>query len=248
MRCLPRLAVGSIQPGVRRDNAVGALLAALQWLGESAVLVKSSCSLSGPDLSRTILGRPSRHLDSWAMSRGDAISALARAAAEHETAIVEGSFDAGADGQTPNVTPPQRSSLDALCQWLDLPQVALIDVRLMSCCRRLAPPTKLEGILLSGVSSAQQAAYWQTTLESLWQAPVLGWLDDGYITSASHRAGAVSREDFERLGLQLAATLRIDKLRSLARKAPPLAPLPDPWLVAAGEHRFRVAVAYDQAY
>ena len=247
MRCLPRLAVGTVQAGVVREGMVGALATALQWLGDSPVLFHSSCAFAAADISRAALGRPSRHVDSWAMTRSDAASALAQGAGEQETAIVEGPFDAALPP-----SPPSRSSLDALSEWLDLPQIGILDVRLLKSCDVIRRPARLEGLLLLGVGSAEAAAYWQTALESLWQAPVLGWLNDGLPAAAADHPGtapaAPTREWFEFLGRRLAPTLRVDRLRSLARRAPPLIAAPDFWLLSGGERRFRVAVAYDQAY
>src|SRR5438067_217045 len=115
MRQLQRFAVGSIQAGVNHEPASWGLLAALAAADESPVLFHSSCEVAPHDAAKSITGRASRHLDSWAMSRSDAISALARASAPQDTAIVEGAYDAAYDGNGP------ASSLDRLCEWLDLP-------------------------------------------------------------------------------------------------------------------------------
>src|SRR6185369_74938 len=125
MRQLPRFAVGTIQPGACREPAIWGLTAALSEVGLSPVVFRSSLEVAACDPAQTILGRASRHLDSWAMSRSDAIAALARGAGKRDTALVEGSFDIArgqADGKP-------TSSLDRLCQWLDLPRVAVVDVR-----------------------------------------------------------------------------------------------------------------------
>ena len=150
MRHVPRFALGTIQPGSSRDPGVWGLVAALSETGDSPLLFRASFDLSCPDGSRPIIGRASRHLDSWAMSRSDAISALARAATDHDTAIIEGAFDSatrlplppgeGADRRSAGEglhTPSRdgfRSSLDRLCQWLDLPRIAIVDVRHLANC------------------------------------------------------------------------------------------------------------------
>src|SRR5256885_1460948 len=125
MRHLPRFAVGTIQPGASRDPAVWALMAAVIARGESPVLFRSSCDFAAHDVSRPLLGRPSRHLDSWAMSRSDAISALTRGSSPSDTAVIEGEFDVTQPAEQPRTA----SSLDRLCQWLDLPRIAVVDVR-----------------------------------------------------------------------------------------------------------------------
>src|SRR4029079_4249809 len=50
------------------------------------------------------------------------------------------------------------------------------------------------------------------------------------------------------LGARLLPTLRIDRLRSLARRAPPLVLQPEPWSLRPASRRFRIAVAFDEAY
>src|SRR3954464_9793963 len=129
MRHVPRFAVGTIQPGANREMAVWGLVAALAETEDSPILVRSSFDLGSPDAARPIIGRASRHLDSWAMSRSDAISALARAATERDTAIVEGAFDSGITGHSST-----HHSLDRLCEWLDLPRIAIVDVLKLANC------------------------------------------------------------------------------------------------------------------
>ena len=114
MRHLPRFAVGTIQPRACRKAAVWGLVAALAKLGQSPVWLRSSLEISGSDPAQVILGRASRHLDSWAMSRSDAISALGRATCQRDLAIVDGVFDVGVPSGEKHA-----SSLDRLCQWLD---------------------------------------------------------------------------------------------------------------------------------
>jgi len=201
-------------------------------------------------VSQSLLGRGSLHLDSWAMSRADARCALARAARDSDTAIVEGVFDQAL--ARPAAEVPAGSSLDRLCDWLELPRIAIVDVRGLKQCQSLTLPPRTDALLLDRVVDAREAAYWQTTLESLWKAPVLGWLDEApalrNLCGLLAGGGNPSRELCEALGFRLAATLRLDRLRSLARRAPPLKVEPESWLPRAGQRRFRIAVAFDRAY
>jgi cobyrinic acid a,c-diamide synthase len=247
MRHLPRFAVGTVQPGVNRSAAVWSLVAALAASDDSPILFRSSCNFAAHDPSRLLLGRPSRHLDSWAMSRSDAIAALASAGNDRETAVVEGEFDCA----RPDLEPP-ASSLDRLCQWLDLPRVAIVDVR--EAARRGLPvrPEKLDGLLLDRVTDLRDAAYWQTTLEALWKAPVLGWLDEATalraLCASLPRGTNPSIELCEALGARLLPTLRIERLRQLARRAATLECSTEDWLSRPDQRRFRIAVAIDRLY
>jgi cobyrinic acid a,c-diamide synthase len=248
MRYLPRLAVGTIQPAARRDCVVWGLTASLQALGDAPVLFRSSCSFAAHDPSQAILGRPSRHLDSWAMSRSDAICALARATTEHDTALVEGAFDVA----SPHESATPSSSLDSLCDWLELPRVAIVDVRELESCGFARPPARIDALLLDRVTDSRDAAYWQTTLESLWKAPVLGWLDQATpLRTLCHSlpCGANPSSDLtEALAARLLPTIRTDRLRALTHRAPPLIVHAEPWVLANTSRRFRIAVAYDKAY
>jgi cobyrinic acid a,c-diamide synthase len=253
MKHLPRFALGTIQPGARREAAVWGLVAALAETEDSPVLFRSSCGFAPHDPAKSILGRASRHLDSWAMSRSDAISALARGAGVQDTAIVEGEFD-DAQGTTPA---GPFSSLDRLCEWLDLPRLAVIDVRALAH-RGVGRRTgRIDGLLLDRVSDLGDAAYWQTTLEALWKTPVLGWLEESAplrALCASLPAGShPSRELCNALGNRLLPTLRLPLLRQLAGRAAPLSFEPEAWLLNAdslpsNKCRFRIAVAIDEAY
>jgi cobyrinic acid a,c-diamide synthase len=226
------------------------LLAALKSVNDAPVLLKSSCHLGGHDPSKSILGRATRHLDSWAMSRADALCALARAAAENETAIVEGQFDAALPSR-PALGQPPASSLDTLCRWLDLPRIAIVDVRELAACGWAKQPAPLSGLLLDRVADARDAAYWQTTLEAFWKIPVLGWLDEAASLRAlrdSPSVGNPSQDLCEALAQRLLPTLRLEKLRAIAHRAPPIVAESDSWLRGGRARRFRIAMAYDQAY
>lgn len=243
MRHLPRLAVGTIQTGARREAIVFGLVAALARLGESPLVFRSSCELAPHDPAKSILGRASRHLDSWAMSRSDAIVALARAAGTSDVALVEGAFDCA----RPASDAPS-SSLDRLCQWLDLPRIAVVDARLLVS-RGLRLPMKVDGILLDRVRDAYDAAYWQTTLEALWNIPIVGWLDEATglraLCNTLPAGRDPSRELCDALAQRLCPTLRLDRLSQIAHRASPLAFATEGWLLAE-RPPFRIAVAMDE--
>lgn len=241
MRHLPRLAVGTLQPEARREPALWGLLAALHLVDDSPVLFHSTCCFAPHDPAQSIVGRAARHLDSWAMSRAAASAALSRAMSERDVAIVEGSFHPTASA----------SNLHTLCDWLELPRVAIVDVRELERRAWSAPPQQIDALLLDRVADAEKAAYWQTTLEALWKTPVLGWLDEApalrQLCTSLPAGENPSRELGEALGARLLANLRLEKLRALARRPAPLSAETDDWL-RHGSRRFRIAVAYDPAW
>jgi cobyrinic acid a,c-diamide synthase len=247
MRHVPRFALGTIQPGASREMAVWGLVAALAETGDSPLLFRSSFDLSCSDGARPIIGRPTRHLDSWAMSRSDAISALTRASTDRDTAIVEGKFDSATTHHSTT-----HHSLDRLCEWLDLPRIAVLDVRHLANCGLTLRQAKIDALILDRVRDSYDAAYWQTTLESLWKTPVLGWLDEASslrTACASLAPGSQpSRELCTTLGHRLLPTLRLNLLRQLARRPAALSFEPEGWLLGAQQRRFRIAVAMDEIY
>jgi cobyrinic acid a,c-diamide synthase len=221
------------------------LVAALAESGVSPVVFRSSLAVVTRDPAQAIVGRPSRHLDSWAMSRSDAIAAMARGAGERDTAIVEGSFVIDRDESQ------HTSRLDRLCQWLDLPRIAVVDVRELATRGLAMRPKKLDGLLLDRVSDAGDAAYWQTTLETLWKTPVIGWLEEAAalrtLCSTLPADRQPSRELCEALGRKLIPSLRLPRLRQIAERATELPFEPEPWQFNS-RGIFRIAVAMDEAF
>jgi cobyrinic acid a,c-diamide synthase len=246
MRHLPRFAVGTIQPGACRKAAVWGLVAALAKLGERPVWLRSSLEIGGSDAAQVILGRASRHLDSWAMSRSDAISALMRATGQQDMAIVDGVYDEGAPSGEKHA-----SSLDRLCQWLDLQRIAIVDVRELAARGFAGRPGKLEGIFLDRVADVADGVYWQTTLETLWKTPVVGWLDEAAPLRASCHSVLPTQQPStslcEELGKRVLPALRLSKLKQIAERAAGLAFEPEAWLQPSREP-FRIAVAMDEAF
>jgi cobyrinic acid a,c-diamide synthase len=247
MRHLPRFALGTVQPGACRKAAVFGLVAAFDRAGHSPVVFRSSCEFAAHDPARSILGRASRHLDSWAMSRSDAISALVRGTRPDDTAVIEGKFDRGLDR---GVSRP-ASSLDRLSEWLDLSRIAVVDVRKLSACGIERRPERLDGIFLDRVRDTYDAAYWQTTLEALWKTPVIGWLDEAAALRAlidSLPAGRnPSAELCGALADRMLPTLRKNVLAQILNRPVPLAFEPEAWLLRDRPH-FRIAVAMDEIY
>jgi cobyrinic acid a,c-diamide synthase len=252
MRQLPRFAVGTLQPQARREPLLWGLLSALHELEASPLLFRSSCCWGPCDAAKSILGRPARHLDSWAMTRQAAIQAISRAAGTSDLAVVAGAYDVARPAPSSAEAPP-GSSLDTLCEWLDLPSLAVVDVSTLSACNLPKIPPRLDGLLLDRVADHRAAAYWRTTLESLWKAPVLGWLDEAESLRTlcnTLPAGRGPSVDLCRaLAARLVTTVEFERLFALADRAPPLAVEPDDlFLQAASRRRFRIATAYDESY
>jgi cobyrinic acid a,c-diamide synthase len=142
-------------------------------------------------------------------------------------------------------------TLDPLCRWLDLPRIVVLDVSRLGSCQIPRLPAEVAGLLLDRVESPQQVAYWQTLLEPLTGAPVLGHfgrleelrgqLAAGRGDRAAARAVARRRRDEPAGAVRVTQLLRIARQRRFhlpesgrGDEAPPI-PL-------------SVAIAYDDAF
>jgi cobyrinic acid a,c-diamide synthase len=171
MPLLPRVAVGTIQPGADLRPALWALLEALRQQDLHVQSFLSRACFTGYVEEAAITGTRPRHLDSWLMSLAECRRAFVVGAASCDVAVVEGLF-AAADSQ------PRGGRLDTLCQWLDLPRVVVLDVSQLQACRWPARPELVDGLLLDRVRDETELARVSTDIEALWGIPVLGAMED----------------------------------------------------------------------
>lgn len=192
------------------------------------------------DAAAAVCERPQRHLDSWLMSPDLCRHALLHGSRGADLALVDGRF-----GETPG------GSLDLLCQWLDLPRWLVIDVSESDPCRVPPRPERVDGVFLSGVAHADDAARQACRWEALWGAPVLGCLmRSPHLWAIVQRLPAGSRPSRDvcrALGESLHLQGSVENLLLKARR--------QVWNEPAGvfspAHRMRglrVALAYDSAF
>jgi cobyrinic acid a,c-diamide synthase len=117
-----------------------------------------------------ITGLAPRHLDSWLMSPAVCREVFLRAAHTADLAVVEGRFESAGAG------PCCGGRLETLCQWLDLPRLAVVDAERLGRCRLPELPPRAEGVLLDRVADEGERTGLTTELEALWGVPVLGSL------------------------------------------------------------------------
>ncbi|MCL4191118.1 MAG: hypothetical protein KJZ87_05190 [Thermoguttaceae bacterium] len=169
MTGLPRVAIGTIQPGYNAQPVVWALLEALRRNGIQVQSFLSRACFPDYDGAAAVTGLTPRHLDSWLMSPEMCSDAFRRGVEAADFAVVEGQF-------SPAVHCGIGGSLETLCHWLDLPRLAVIDAAQLEPCRLPARPD-VDGLLLDGVSGDAHRARLTTELETLWGIAVLGSLD-----------------------------------------------------------------------
>ena len=243
---VPSVAVGTVQPQAGVEPMTWALLGAVV---KSGVSIQGFASTAVPESRQAvprITGRPLRHLDGWIQTAEQTLTAWQRGAADSQAALLYGAFSCAAhDGAS--------ASLSVLTQQLGLPRIAVVDASRLDGCRIPLPPPSVAGILLDRAPAARSRISRQTLLESLWDAPVLGWLDESL--PARRMADLLapdqtpSTELVEQLSQALSRSLRCEALCQIAQRCPawpemPAAEIAAPYRQAA----VRVAVACDEAF
>jgi cobyrinic acid a,c-diamide synthase len=172
MAQMPRVAVGTIQPEADSQAILWALLETLRRAGHQ---VQSFCSQarfsdrhSG---AAAISGLNTRHLDSWLMTPEICREILMRGMAGCDLGLVEGQFRTAVGGYG-----DVGGRLETLCEWLDLPALAVLDVAQVKQCCLPPRPDCADGLLLDRVAEGEVDAL-STNLEALWGIPVIGALD-----------------------------------------------------------------------
>ena len=241
-----RVALGSVQPAAETQFVAWALLKALCSAGLSAQHFLSRACFVPYDGATPAAGRPSRHLDSWLMSREECIRAYLRGASPSEFVLVEGHFP-----RAEGLARLPGGDLETLCQWLNLPRLVVIDVDRLSTCLLPELPANTAGILLDRVSGREDFARWQTILEPLWNVPVMGALGRADAAraaiSALPRGETLPGEHCLELARELTPYTRLDRICQLADR-PPVRNIPQPTRLADEAYRPRVAVAFDEAF
>lgn len=168
MNHLPRIALGSVQPNEDLQLVLWALMNVLERSGLHVQSFSSQSRFDTRDVALSITGQGRRHLDSWLMQPDVAADLFCHASRCADIGIVDGQFNVAVSGSLVG------GSLDTLCEWLDLPQLAVVNAAAVRPCLPPATPSGLDGIVLDNVASIEQLCRLQTTFEALYGVPVLG--------------------------------------------------------------------------
>ncbi|MCC7084373.1 MAG: hypothetical protein IT427_05135 [Pirellulales bacterium] len=247
---MPRLAVGSIQPDASLQSVLWAMYDVLEQEGVRTQTFLSRSCFTPHDAAAAITGNTTRHVDSWLMTLEVCRQIFLRATEGAEMAIVEGRFDIAA-------RPQLGGSLDTICEWLDLPRLAVVDCSLLHHCRIPQRPT-VDALLLDRIADDGDFYRWQTVLESLWGIPVIGAMPEAadlrQQVAQTKLGQRPSRELCANLGRRFRALTKLQSIFELATRRD----IPDGWFdhhrtaqlvqrQSAGQ-KLRVAVAYDDAF
>jgi len=247
MSGVPRVAVGAIQGGVDHQVVLWALMDVLECCGVHIQTFLSQACFTALDGASSITGNTNRHLDSWLMSPLVCREIFAHGMRSGDLGIVEGRFSSA---QPPG--PFRGGSLDTICDWLDLPRLAVVDVSQIRDCVLPPRPHNIDGLILDRVGTEDELYGMQTSLEAIWGLPVLGGMRElaplRAIIDRLPPGSRPSRGLCRTLGKQLGAHLQIKRLLKLAarRDLPPFEPrLFRPETETTS---LNVAVAFDEAF
>ncbi len=169
---LPRLAVGTVQADVDQTMVLWALIEAMRFKGLQVQSFHGQACFSQHCGTATACGVSPRHLDSWLMSSERCRELLVHGSENADLALVDGKYSSTVtNGETIG------GRLDELCEWLDLPRLAVIDVPQAVAEGLPSLPPQVDALLLDRVAEGVEAAEWRERLQSLWGIPVLGGLE-----------------------------------------------------------------------
>ncbi len=249
MSRLPRVAVGSIQASSKPQAVSWALMGALTDEGCHIQHFASRCCHELRRGAEAATGQNSRHLDSWLMTPSQTRDALVRGLGSSELAVLDGCFDDtfvtahhGCGGR-----------LSELCQWLDMPRLAVLDLKRVRS-EGLPPRPAVDGVLLDHCQDDADYRDWAEQIQLRWGLSVLGGLDElaqvrqaitdlplGAVMPDEIRS-ALSR-DFARRA-DLAAIRRLGNKRALKNGDSAV----EEELISARRRPLTMAVAYDEAF
>jgi len=245
MPSLPRLAVGTFQPAADPRPVNWAIMELFTRRGLQVQSFLSRACFHSYKLGQAITGVVPRHLDSWLMSEPVCCEVFAHSSKSCDLALVEGEFGEHA---------PQaaRSSLEQICQWLDLPRLVIVDARQLAACQEMPARPEADALILDGVRDDRHRFELCTAIEPLWDMPVLGSLETLPTVRAAIDAlepwGMPDRELSLALAESLDRTLNYELLWKLADGRPMARIAPQLFKRSEDLAGLRVAVAYDEAF
>ncbi len=245
MSRLPRIALGTVQPLASGNRATWALMQLLEESGLTVQSFQSRAHFNPCDAATVITGLCPRHLDTWMMSPAWCRELFLFGSRSSDLSVVDGRFAHDGDRQAPG------GDLETLCEWLDLPRIAVLDAARLDSCLAMSRPRNLAGVLLDHVTDERQAIVLQTRLEGLWGVPVLGWLEARPALRAALSAlppgTRPSVEMCKALGQSLRGHCQLNRILHLAERDFSWSrKLPDRSHTEAAA--LNVAVAYDDAF
>lgn len=212
MFCMPRVALGTVQPAADLRAVAWGVAEVFRREGlQVQSFLSRSCFTDYPSAA-AVSGCNPRHLDSWLMSPDLSREVFTHGVGGADVALVQGKFASAAEGGFAG------GRLESLCDWLDLPAVAVVDAAAAVRCCLPARPGRVDAVILDGVP-AGEVERMSVNLESLWGLPVIGALQSvpalRQLLAEVPRSGRPPRQLYEALGGELSSHWhwrRVDRL------------------------------------
>ncbi len=246
MKHLPRIALGTIQDREDVHFLLWALMSVLERSGLQVQSFSSQSRYESRDAALAITGQGRRQLDSWLMPPNVCADLFCHGARCTDIGLIDGQFDTAVSGRLAG------GSLDTLCEWLDLPRVAVVNADRLELCRQPTMPLGVEGILVDNVSDIESLCRVQTSLEAYYGVPVLGIMQ-----RHCHLRAAVtdlppdrkpSLELCNALGNALLPHFRFDHFLEIASRRPFAQVESDLFRARIESKPLNVAIAHDEAF
>ncbi len=247
MQRLARAAIGTVQPGADATFVSWALMAAFEKAGLRVQSFAARACFFPHDGGAAITGQATRHLDTWLLEPSACRLLFDRGCSGSDFALVQGRFDAALSHAE-----EMGGKLATLCEWLDMPSIAVIDGCLLRDCQLPDRPSQVDAVLIDGTQCCSERCRLQTCLEALWGVPVLGFVEDLPRLRAEVArltiGTAPSRALCEALGAQAIPSNVLAKIEALATSREPswrsMTDVPE----IPSQRPLRVAMAYDDAF
>jgi cobyrinic acid a,c-diamide synthase len=247
MLSLPRAAVGTVQADTDLHTALWALIESLRRHGLQVQSFLSRACFSRYQCTAAVAGSNPRHLDSWLMSTDLCREIFIRGTKDCDLAVIEGEFDpVDRDDGAPG------GRLEVLCDWLDLPRLAVIDASKLDDERLRGMAEKLDGLLLDRVPDQCNADRLADDIETRHGVPVLGTL--GTISRLRAELGGVAggtrppRDLCEQLGQKFATRWSSERLMQLASRRGIDGATHEEFANGPPQGNVTIALAYDEAF
>ncbi len=254
---IPRLVVAGTASGVGKTTFTVGLVYALRSRGLKVAVFKCGPDYLDPTYHSRAAGVRSHNLDGWMMGREAVTATFVRAAAESDIAIIEGVMGLF-DGASAT---DESGSTAEIAKWLDAPVLLLVDASGMA--RSVAavgrgfaefdPELQVSALIANRVGSK---GHLELLREASARPPVIGGLPNEASAAFPERhLGLRTAEElagvdalFSRWGALVNEWCEVDKIISIAAKAPPLPGAIPMTATARRTSRCTIGIAYDEAF
>lgn len=252
------IVVGAAGSGSGKTTITLGLLAAAKSRGLSVAPFKVGPDFIDPGHHTHVIGRSSRNLDGWMLSRDQNLSIFSKAAREADLVVVEGVMGLydGYDGAS------EAGSTAQMAKWLGLPVLLVVNASSMARSaaalvqgfERFDPELDFAGVLFNRIGSPKHLDYLIEALDAHVRMPVLGGIPRTEALDIPERhLGLHTAEDHPLSGTAIArladlveASLDMDVLLNAL---PNVVPIENPARVETStEFDIRIGVARDRAF